>query len=111
MINYILLIPIWTSFFVTLFLLPSWIKRAKKAGLTGKDDHKLGRKEITESGGVTVVAGFSLGILFYIALNTFLFKSTENFIEIFALMSTVLLISFIAFSDDILGSTTIMFSL
>jgi len=103
MVNYILIIPILVTFIVTLFLVPNWIKRAKKAGLVGKDVHKLKQKDIAESGGVTVVAGFAIGVLTYVAINTFIIGSSENFVEIFALMSTILLISFIAFTDDILG--------
>ena len=58
-----LILPILISFFTTFLLLPSWIKRAHTAGLVGKDLHKLGVKEIAESGGMNVVAGFSLGLL------------------------------------------------
>ncbi len=103
MVNYILIIPIVVSFFITLFILPAWIKRAKLAGLVGKDVNKLEKIEISESGGVIVIISFAFGLLVYIALNTFLFNSDSNFIELFALMSTILLIVFVAFTDDILG--------
>ena len=103
MVNYILMIPILVSFFVTLFMIPSWIKRARKANLLGKDINKFKKTELPEAGGVTVVTGFVLGSLLYIALNTFIFNTSENFIELFALLSTILLITFIAFVDDILG--------
>jgi UDP-N-acetylglucosamine--dolichyl-phosphate N-acetylglucosaminephosphotransferase len=103
MVNFIVLIPIMFSFIVTILFVPSWIERAKLAGLVGKDIHKTDEREVAESGGVTVVVGFSLGILVFVAINTFLFGSSENFVEIFALMSTILLIVFIAFTDDILG--------
>lgn len=103
MTNYILLIPIIASFLITLFLIPNWIKRAKKAGLIGKDLHKLDKKDIAESGGMSVVAGFVIGNLLFIAVNTFIFKTNENFIEMLALLNTIILISCIAFTDDILG--------
>ena len=101
--NYVLFIPALISFFVTLFLIPNWIKRAKKAKIVGKDIHKIEKTEVAEAGGVTVIAGFSLGALSYIAINTFIIGSTNKFIEIFALMLTIILISFIAFIDDIVG--------
>jgi len=101
--NYILLIPIAASFFTTLFLVPRWIKRAKKADLVGKDLHKLDGKSVAESGGMNVIAGFVIGNLIYIAINTFIFKANKNFIEMLALLNTIILISFIAFTDDILG--------
>lgn len=103
MINAILFMPVILSFFVVLFLLPNWIKRAKKQNLVGKDIHKIEETQVAESGGINVVSGFALGVLAYIAINTFIFKSNENFIEVFALLTTILLISFIAFTDDILG--------
>ena len=103
MINPILFVPILASFLITLFLIPGWIRRAKKAGLTGKDIHKIKSEEIPESGGVTVIVGFALGIMLYIATKTFIFKTTSNMIEILALMSSVFLVAFIAFTDDILG--------
>lgn len=99
----ILLIPILASFFVTLFLVPSWISRAKKAGLTGKDINKYKGKKVAEAGGVTTVLGFALGVLVYIAINTFVFNRSERLIEIFALTSCIFFIAFIAFTDDILG--------
>ncbi len=103
MVNNILFIPVLASFFVTLFLVRPWIRRASNAGLTGKDINKLDGKEIAEAGGVGVVLGFALGVLVYIAINTFLFDRTDNFIEIFALMSCIFFIAFISFTDDILG--------
>ncbi|MFH1289904.1 MAG: glycosyl transferase family 4 [Nanoarchaeota archaeon] len=99
----LILIPLLASFFVTLFFLPVWISRAKKAGLVGKDVNKFNGKKVSEAGGVTIVAGFALGVMVYIAINTFFFKGTNNFIEIFSLMSSILFIAFIAFTDDVLG--------
>ena len=84
MINYLLMVPVLASFFVTLFLIPGWIKRAKNAELIGYDIHKKNKTAIAESGGVTVIAGFALGVLTYIAINTFIFHSTKNVLEIFA---------------------------
>jgi UDP-N-acetylglucosamine--dolichyl-phosphate N-acetylglucosaminephosphotransferase len=103
MTNYILIFPILASFFVTLFLIPQWIKRATNAKLVGRDVNKINGKEVAEGGGVTVLSGFALGVMIYVALNTFLFKKIENFIEIFSLMTTLFFIAFIAFTDDILG--------
>jgi len=103
MINSISIIPILASFFVALFMIPRWMKRARKANLVGKDIHKFKNIELPESGGIAVVTGFALGSLLYIALSTFILNTTENFIELFALLSTTLLITFIAFVDDILG--------
>ena len=103
MINNLLIVPIAISFFITLFLIPNWMKRAERAKLTGKDIHKLNSEDVAEAGGVTIISGFALGLLAYVAINTFVFKSYLNFIKIFSLLSCILLIGFIAFTDDILG--------
>ncbi len=99
----ILIISLILSFFITLFFIPVWIKRAKKAGLTGKDIHKISKEEIAEAGGVTILSGFILGSLIYIAINTFYLNSLENLVEIFSLLTSILIISFIGLIDDILG--------
>ena len=101
--TYILLAPILVSFLVSLFFLPSWINRAKKAGLVGKDMHKPRKSLVAEGGGITIIAGFILGTLLYIALKTFYFKTTTNIIESFALITVVLIISLIGLIDDLFG--------
>ncbi len=99
----ILIIPLLISFLVTLFLLPSWIKRAKRANLVGKDMNKFSHPEVAEAGGVNVIAGFILGVSTYIAIKTFVFHSSLYLIEIFALLAAILLTAFIGMIDDILG--------
>jgi len=100
----ILLIPIFLSFFITLFSIPTWTKKAKEIGLVWEDMNKWNRsKKVVGSGGVTVFLGFILGTLSYIALKTFYFKSTDNLVEIFASLSVVLIIAFTGFMDDLFG--------
>ncbi len=100
----ILLIPIFLSFFITLFSIPVWIRKAKEIGLVWEDMNKQNRpKNVAGSGGVAVFLGFILGTLGYIALKTFYFKSNDNLVEIFALLSVILIIAFIGFMDDLFG--------
>lgn len=99
----LLTIALLVSFFLTLFFLPLWIRGAKRAGLTGKDLHKVEKKDIPEAGGTTVLFGFLFGVLAYIAIKTFYFKSSDNIIEIFAILTSVLIMGFIGLMDDILG--------
>jgi UDP-N-acetylglucosamine--dolichyl-phosphate N-acetylglucosaminephosphotransferase len=101
--NVILFFTLAVSFFVTFFILPSWIRRAKKAGLEGKDINKYDKPSVAEGGGIPVIAGFIIGVLAYIAIKTFYIKSTDNLIEIFALISSVMIACFIGVIDDILG--------
>src|SRR3989344_508641 len=103
MASYVLLVPLAISFFITFFLVPTWIRRAKNAGIAGKDVHKESDSLVAESGGVTVLVGFVLSVLVYVAIQTFYYNSTQNILEILALLSVVIMAAFIGFVDDILG--------
>jgi len=99
----VIIILLLISFIITLLFTPIWIKKARKAGLMGKDMNKPTKKDVAEAGGISVLLGFVLGTLSYIAVKIFYFKETENLIEIFALLSVILIISLIGFIDDVLG--------
>jgi len=99
----LLLLCFVVSFLITFLTLPIWIKAAKKAGLVGRDMNKYEKPEIAEIGGICVVAGLLSGLLFYIGIKTFYFKSTTNIVELLALISTVLIITIVGIIDDALG--------
>lgn len=101
--EYILFICFFLSFLVTLIVTPIWIKSAKKAGLIGRDAHKLEGKEVAEVGGVAVILGFLFGIFAYIAIQTFYFNNYGKSLEIMAILSCILIAAFIGLIDDILG--------
>lgn len=104
MIASLILISIAVSFFVTLFTIPVWIKKAKGVGLVGNDMNKLKKIEVVESGGISVLLGFILGVLLYIAYRTFLLGATNGaLIGSLATLCSLLIIGFIGFADDILG--------
>src|SRR3989344_4793074 len=97
MASYVLLVPLAISFFITFFLVPTWIRRAKNAGIAGRDVHKESDALVAESGGVTVLVGFVFSVLIFIAIQTFYYDSTKSILEILALISVVLMASFIGF--------------
>ena len=97
------MLPMTASFILIISFLPFWIKRAKNAGLDGKDMNKYDKRRVAEAGGVVVIAGFILGVMLYVAIKTFYFNSQENLIEIFVLLISVIILSFIGMIDDILG--------
>ena len=99
----LLIIPIILSFFVTLIIMPSWIKRLKKGGLQGKDINKYDQPLVAESGGVIVIGGFVLGVLSYIAIKTFVLDTNTTTTEIFAILISIMIITFIGLIDDLLG--------
>lgn len=99
----ILIIPLIVSFFATLIFIPAWIKKAKQIGLVWEDMHKLKKTEISGSGGLIVYFSFLLGVLIYISIITFYFKDGERLIKIFSLTTSIALLGFIGFIDDLLG--------
>lgn len=100
----LLALPLFISFFIGLFLIPFWIRKAKEIGLIWEDMNKPEHpKNVAGSGGVGVFLAFILGTLIYIAIKTFYFKSSTNIIEIFASLSVVSIIAFIGIIDDIMG--------
>jgi len=104
MINYILLIPILVSFFITLFFLPVWIRKAKQIGLVWEDMNKLQSEKVSGSGGVMALGGFTIGILLFVAYRVFYLESyNSHLIEIFALLCSVLMLGGIGFMDDLFG--------
>lgn len=103
MVDVVLFISLIVSFTLTLALTPYWIKRAKNAGLIGKDIHKYEERKVAEIGGLPVMMGVIFGILAYVATKTFIFTSTQVNATIMASLVTVLLITIIGLIDDILG--------
>jgi len=104
MVNPWLFGTVTVSFFVTLITLPHWIKQAHKYKLVGKDIQKPDKADVAESGGIAVLLGTALGILSYVAINSFVFVSEEgNLVQIFALLSVLLISAIVGLMDDLLG--------
>ena len=104
MISKLLILPIITSFFVTLVLLPSWIKKCKRSDLLWEDMNKYNHpRNVASSGGIIVVMSFVLGVLLYIAIKTFFLGEMGRALEIFSLTSVILILAIVGLTDDLLG--------
>jgi UDP-N-acetylglucosamine--dolichyl-phosphate N-acetylglucosaminephosphotransferase len=103
MTNQILLTSLLASFLTTLVLMPFWIRKVKNLGLVWPDKNKYHSPKIAGSGGVITVLGFIVGVFIYIAYRTFYLNSFPFFIEIFAMLTTVLLLLGIGLIDDLFG--------
>ncbi len=79
-----------------------WIRKAPEVGLLGRDMNKPDRRQVPEMGGVSVVFGFVLGVLFYIGLQTF-GMGAMGYTSILAALCTVLMACIIGIMDDVLG--------
>ena len=101
----ILSLSIFISFFMTLIFLPRWIKKCRRIGLVWEDMNKYSHpKNVASSGGIVVVMAFILGVLFYVAVRTFLIESVNGIsTEIFALLTAILVLSIVGLTDDLFG--------
>lgn len=103
--NPLLPLSFFISFFLTFFTMPFWIDKAKRAGLVWEDMNKYKHpKNVAGSGGIVVVVAFVVGVLYYIAVRTFIIKDPDGIsLNIFALLSVVLILSIVGIIDDLLG--------
>lgn len=85
------------SLIITLLITPIFINKLKKTGILGTDIHKANKPKIPEMGGLAILFGFSAGILF----STLIIS--ENLVNTFAVLISVLLLGLIGIGDDILG--------
>ena len=99
-------VSILTSFFLTAYVLPKWIKKCREVGFLWGDMNKINKvKNVAASGGVIVVLSFVLGVLSYIAIKTFFLGGNGEITQIFALLSSILILGLVGFVDDVLGWT------
>ncbi len=91
------LISFITSIFLTKFLIP-FLKRNNVIAL---DLHKKQKPKLANSGGIPVSFSLMTGLMFFIAIQTFVFKSTNQMVYLFASVLTILLITIIGFFDDL----------
>ena len=102
--NPLLITIMLISSFCTLIIVPFWIKKAKQIGLVWEDMNKPSKKKnVAGSGGVAVIVGTVFGIFAYLALGTFYFKFEIPKIELFAIISSLLLVSGVGLIDDLFG--------
>ncbi len=101
----LILFVIFLSFLIAFLVLPFWIRKSKQSGLLWRDMNKWEHpKNVASSGGIVVVLAFILGVLFYIAIKTFLFDNGIDIsLQIFSLLTVILILSLIGLVDDLLG--------
>ena len=92
------------SFLASFVLFPTMIIRLKKAGIVGKNMNSALQEEVTEMGGLVIVAGFGAGLFTIIAVKTFfnIFPSVD-LISILIALSTILIVVLIGIFDDLVS--------
>jgi len=93
------------SLIATALVLPYWIRKCRIVGLLWEDMNKFNHpKKVAGSGGIVVVFAFILGVLTYIAIQTFLFNENSTIrLQIFSLLSVILILALVGLVDDLLG--------
>lgn len=91
---FFLLIIFIVGFLMTYIILPYLIKIMKRKGFVGVDIHKNAKPEVAESGGLSIIIGFSVSSIFLIIFFPAFLKETLTF------LLTVLLAGCIGFIDD-----------
>ena len=94
------------SFIVTLIATPILIRYLNRIGLQVKDQNKENKPLVPISGGLAVISGILVGLMFYIFVLTFTYNDKTQFSLIFASLTTILLITFIGFMDDLIINKT-----
>lgn len=91
------------AFAAAMFLTPKWIRFLEALGLTGTDIHKRSRPAVAEMGGPAVLGGFLLGAFALIGIRVFLYGMSDGLVELFAAITTILIVSLIGIFDDLSG--------
>src|SRR3989344_5654915 len=103
MIDYLIILIIIISFLIPLLIMPLWIKKTRQVGLVWDDMNKIKGDKVSGSGGLIAIVAFIIGVLVYIAYQKFYMQQDYFFIEIFALLLVVTMLSGIALVDDLFG--------
>lgn len=103
----VLLVSMIIAFATALLVTPFFIRFLFKTGVVGLDLHKRNKPKIATSGGICVAFGVLAGLLAYIGVQTFYIrffledKDLAWLIPLLAVTSSVLLVMFVGFLDDL----------
>ncbi|MEM5801764.1 MAG: hypothetical protein QXQ18_00005, partial [Candidatus Aenigmatarchaeota archaeon] len=89
------------SFIATFFITPYAIRYFRFIGLVTTDVHKKNKPLIPYSAGVPLVIGVAFGLFFYIFIQVFVYNNYKDLLYIFASLTSILLIMFSGFIDDL----------
>jgi UDP-N-acetylglucosamine--dolichyl-phosphate N-acetylglucosaminephosphotransferase len=97
----VLIISFFISGLTSLVLTKSLIPFFEKNNIIALDLHKKKKPRIANSGGVSVSLSLIVGLMFFVAVQTFIFRITEQIVYLFAAVLTIVLITIIGFFDDL----------
>jgi UDP-N-acetylglucosamine--dolichyl-phosphate N-acetylglucosaminephosphotransferase len=97
----LILISAALAFLTTFIITPYFMKFFKNIGLVGLDVHKKGKPKLPTSGGIPVALGLLFSLLFFIAVQTFVYEASIQLLYLLAACSSILIITFVGLLDDL----------
>lgn len=89
------------AFLVTFFITPFAINYFRFVNVTTTDVHKKDQPLVAGSAGIPIVAGLIGGSLLFIFINIFVQQENIELVSLFAAMTSILIIAFAGFFDDL----------
>jgi UDP-N-acetylglucosamine--dolichyl-phosphate N-acetylglucosaminephosphotransferase len=89
------------AFFSTFFITPILIKFLYQANVVALDLHKKNKPKLPSAGGLAVAFGILAGLLSYVGIKTFVYGLQQQVIYFLAVISSVLIVTFVGFIDDL----------
>lgn len=84
------------AFLMTFGVMPTLIRRLKKADIVGRDIHKFTKPEVAEMGGIGILFGFAIAIM----LGVYLYPQWQSQLTITLIV--ILLVGIIGMVDDLI---------
>ncbi|MAG47625.1 hypothetical protein CL617_03390 [archaeon] len=89
--------------FLITFIATDWLIRyLNRIGLTVKDQNKKDTPIVPISGGLAVLSGIFIGLMTYVFTQTFYFGYLNTLLQVFAALTSIIMITLVGFLDDIL---------
>ncbi len=88
---------------LTYVVTPIMIRKMLKRGIVGEDMNKFDRPKVAEMGGISVMLGFSFGIILATFIVTYIGLEKVNLTILFGSFLTVFMVGFIGVIDDLIG--------
>ena len=89
------------SLISSLIMTKNIIPFLKRNNIIALDLHKKGKPRVANSGGIPVFFSFMFGLMFFIAVQTFVFNITNQLVYLFAAILTIFSIAIVGFFDDL----------
>lgn len=104
---WVLIFSFFLSLMVSLILTKSIIPFLKRNNIIALDLHKKNKPRLSNSGGIPVSFSLMIGLMFFIAFQTFVLNTTNQMVYLFASVLTIFLITIIGFFDDLNSSDVV----